>query len=99
MPQIWTINPNQPGKERLNINFDQHGNAIGPNKSKYVEFLGTIARNGKLAPLNAKDWREVSQPLKRAMVELVKVMLPTINFYYAKFLFYVTKFYICHFIL
>ncbi|KAL8533857.1 hypothetical protein ACS0TY_010040 [Phlomoides rotata] len=72
MPHIWAISSKQSNIQPLKIEFNKYGQPIGRNKSKYVEFLGTIVRNGNLAPLNFKDWHKVPASLKKDMLDKVK---------------------------
>lgn len=73
MARVWVR------RGRKEVEFNELGQAIGPNKSEYVEFIGTLVRNGKLLPLNLKDWHNVPKPLKSKLVELVKVIPSNIN--------------------
>ncbi|KAL8473550.1 hypothetical protein ACS0TY_030396 [Phlomoides rotata] len=72
MPHIWAISSKQSNIQPLKIEFNKYGQPIGRNKRKYVEFLGTIVRNGNLAPLNFKDWHKVPASLKKDMLDKVK---------------------------
>lgn len=58
MARVWVR------RGRKEVEFNELGQAIGPNKSEYVEFIGTLVRNGKLLPRNLKDWHNVPKPLK-----------------------------------
>lgn len=84
MARVWVR------RGRKEVEFNELGQAIGPNKSEYVEFIGTLVRNGKLLPLNLKDWHNVPKPLKSKLVELVKVIPSNINlnffFFFVKYL-------------
>ena len=71
MTEIW----GKPSScHRYKVRFDKDGEPVGKNKSKFTEFLGTIARNGKYAPLDVTDWREMTNDKKQDMLVLVKVM-------------------------
>ncbi|XP_012846311.1 PREDICTED: uncharacterized protein LOC105966291 [Erythranthe guttata] len=66
MTRVWAR------KGRKEVQFNEYGQAIGLNKSEYVEFVGTLVRNGKLLPIDIKDWHRVPKPTKSKLVELVK---------------------------
>ncbi|XP_027157821.1 uncharacterized protein LOC113759443 [Coffea eugenioides] len=69
MTEIW----GKPSScHRYKVRFDKDGEPVGKNKSKFTEFLGTIARNGKYAPLDVTDWREMTNDKKQDMLVLVK---------------------------
>ncbi|KAL6558344.1 hypothetical protein OROMI_018694 [Orobanche minor] len=42
MPHVWAISSKDSNLKRLPIEFNKYGKPIGPNKSRFVEFLGTI---------------------------------------------------------
>lgn len=67
--QVWGRNSNE---ERIKVDFNKRGQPVGPNKKTFVGFLGTIARNGKYAPLDIDDWRKVPKENKDEMIKLVK---------------------------
>lgn len=69
--EVWGKNSNE---ERIIVKFNKRGQPVGPNKKTFTGFLGTIARNGKYAPLDIEDWRKVSQENKDAMIKMVKVI-------------------------
>lgn len=69
MARVWVRS------SRKEVDFNELGQAIGPNKSEYVEFIGTLVRNGKLLPLNIKDWHNVPKSFESKLLELVKVIL------------------------
>ncbi|XP_057772090.1 uncharacterized protein LOC130991736 isoform X2 [Salvia miltiorrhiza] len=66
---IWGRNPDE---ERIKVNFNKRGQPVGPNKMKFAGFLGTLARNGRYAPLDIEDWRKVPKENKDEMIKLVK---------------------------
>ncbi|KAL8462307.1 hypothetical protein ACS0TY_033382 [Phlomoides rotata] len=72
MPRIWAISSKQSNILPLKIEFNKYVQPIRHNKSNYVEFLGTIVRNGNLAPLNFKDWHKVPTSMKKDMLDKVK---------------------------
>ncbi|KAL0920042.1 hypothetical protein M5K25_009148 [Dendrobium thyrsiflorum] len=72
MCSVWGYHATQHGGERLVANFNKYGQPIGQNKSLFVEFLGTIAWNGKHAPIDIKSWDKMPKSLKENMLELVQ---------------------------
>ncbi|KAL6554186.1 hypothetical protein OROMI_019859 [Orobanche minor] len=76
MPHVWAISSKDSNLKRLPIEFYKYGKPIGPNKSRFVEFLGTIVRNGNKAPLNYETWHNMPISFKDDMLEKVKVMRP-----------------------
>ncbi|KAL3834125.1 hypothetical protein ACJIZ3_008861 [Penstemon smallii] len=69
MARVWVR------RGRKEVEFNEFGQAIGPNKSEYVEFIGTLVRNSDLLPLDIEDWHNVSRNIKKTLVEQVKVTL------------------------
>ncbi|KAH6801006.1 hypothetical protein C2S52_001470 [Perilla frutescens var. hirtella] len=57
---------------RIHLNFDRFGRPVGPNQSKFCEFLGTIARNGMYCPHDVEDWHKMPIEYKRKMLHVVK---------------------------
>ncbi|KAL2931374.1 hypothetical protein RDABS01_036784 [Bienertia sinuspersici] len=47
-----------PPGEKLNVEFDEDGNAIGPHASLFSFFLGQQVRNKSVCPVQVKDWDE-----------------------------------------
>ncbi|KAL6531348.1 hypothetical protein OROMI_027711 [Orobanche minor] len=72
VPQLWVMSSNQPGYERKEIEINEHDKPIGPNKSDFAEFLGSIAKNGKLAPLKYLKWTDEPDDDKNAILVHVK---------------------------
>ncbi|KAL6580745.1 hypothetical protein OROMI_006668 [Orobanche minor] len=72
MPHVWAISSKDSNLKRLPIEFNKYGKPIGPNKSRFVEFLGTIVRNGNKAPLNYETWDNMPISFKDDMLEKVK---------------------------
>ncbi|KAL6542617.1 hypothetical protein OROMI_024219 [Orobanche minor] len=72
MPHIYAISFNN-NSQSLKVELNEYGKPIGPNKSKFVEFLASIARNGKVAPLNYPDWHKVPKTEKSRMMDMIKV--------------------------
>ena len=48
-----------PDGEKLNVDFNEEFQAIGPNAAKYSSFLGRIARNGIQVPLTYVQWSDM----------------------------------------
>ncbi|PKU64913.1 hypothetical protein MA16_Dca018428 [Dendrobium catenatum] len=65
MCSIWGYHATQHGGERLVVNFNKYGQPIGKNKSLFVEFLGTIPRNGKYAPIDIRSWDQMPKSFKK----------------------------------
>ncbi|XP_071931281.1 uncharacterized protein [Coffea arabica] len=57
---------------RISVTTNELGQPVGPEASKLVSFLGTLARNGNLAPLTYVDWRAVPEESKENMWEEVQ---------------------------
>ncbi|KAL6558330.1 hypothetical protein OROMI_018680 [Orobanche minor] len=76
MPHVYAISSNN-NSQPVKVEFNEYGKPIGPNKSKFVEFLGSIARNGKVAPLNYPDWHKVPKIDKARMMDMIKLFIPT----------------------
>lgn len=81
MPRLWAISSSNSNIQRLQVEFNKYGKPIGPNKSNYVEFLGSIVRNGNLAPLDFKDWHKVPATFKKDMLDKVKVIILKFDIY------------------
>ncbi|XP_042064201.1 uncharacterized protein LOC121807934 isoform X1 [Salvia splendens] len=67
--EIWGRNSDD---ERIKVTFNKRGQPVGPNRLKFTGFLGTLARNGKYAPLDIDDWRKVPKENKDEMIKFVK---------------------------
>nr|KYP38511.1 hypothetical protein KK1_040251 [Cajanus cajan] len=61
-----------PGRT-INMQFNSRNQAIGKEGRKLSSFLGILARNPKLTPLNINDWRSFDGEQKNKLVELVRV--------------------------
>lgn len=79
LADVWAIKPN---KKRIQVAYNRRGQPIGVTKKKLTGYLGTLARNGQLAPLDIDDWRKVPKVRKEEMINLVKVI---ILFYFSLF--------------
>jgi hypothetical protein len=60
-------------KGLIKVVFNQKGQPIGLNRNSLSSFLGTVARNGKHAPLNYRSWTVVPKTYKQDMINIVKV--------------------------
>lgn len=69
MMEIWGRPSSLP---RIQLDFDRFGRPIGPNQSKFCEFLGTVARNGMYCPLDVEDWHKMPGEYKKKMLHIVK---------------------------
>lgn len=58
--------------KRISVPTNELGQPVGPEASQLVSFLGTLARNGNLAPLTYIDWRAVPEESKENMWEEVQ---------------------------
>ena len=65
---VW----NSEGK--IPIETNEFGQPIGLDAPKLINFLGTIARDGHISPLNYVDWRAVPDENKEKMWQLVQVL-------------------------
>nr|XP_029119885.1 uncharacterized protein LOC105043294 isoform X2 [Elaeis guineensis] len=65
---VW----NSPEGQHIRVAFNNLGQPIGRKAAKLSNFLGTIARDGHLAPLNFIDWRAVPDGSKEKMWQLVE---------------------------
>ncbi|KAG5554651.1 hypothetical protein RHGRI_012265 [Rhododendron griersonianum] len=70
MCKVW----GQQEDERVKVSFNDKGQPIS-NNSILSHFLGTIARNGKYAPLHYKSWSKMPRVYKDDMFALVLVSL------------------------
>ncbi|KAK9269839.1 hypothetical protein L1049_025412 [Liquidambar formosana] len=61
--KIWSL----PATQRIHVSFNKHEQPDGPNVSNCTNFLGTIARNGRMAPLTYIDWKALPKPCKDDM--------------------------------
>ncbi|CAN6461579.1 unnamed protein product [Victoria cruziana] len=56
-----------PKGQKIKVMNNELGQAIGDNANKLSSFMGTLARNGCIAPLTYKDWRMMPQIHKDKM--------------------------------
>ncbi|KAL6323675.1 hypothetical protein AAG906_002142 [Vitis piasezkii] len=61
--------------EHLPVNFNMYGQAIGDNGKKLSSYLGIMAHDGQLAPLNYSSWKEVLQEEKTKMFQVIKAFV------------------------
>lgn len=72
---VWNL----PEGEKIDIKLNDLGQAVGKNYKKLVKFLGTLARNGDLAPLTYKNWKVFPAQHKKGMWQLVVVLIDYIH--------------------
>ncbi|XP_010657992.1 uncharacterized protein LOC100249234 isoform X3 [Vitis vinifera] len=65
---VW----NMPEGQHVVVETNEVGQPDGDSACKLGNFLGTIARDGHLAPLTYADWRAVPQAAKDNMLQLAK---------------------------
>lgn len=61
MGKIWGRPTNLP---RIKVVYNSRGQAIDGEKSTLVEFLGSLARNGKYCPIDVKSWDKMTSDQK-----------------------------------
>ncbi|XP_059649228.1 uncharacterized protein LOC132295127 [Cornus florida] len=54
------------------LRVNKYGQPIGPGSGTYTNYLGTLARSARLAPLCYKTWWEMSKRFKEDMWNIVK---------------------------
>lgn len=62
-----------PKGQKIKVMNNELGQAIGDNANKLSSFMGTLARNGCIAPLTYKDWRMMPQIHKDKMWNCILV--------------------------
>lgn len=67
--KVWTL----PKGVRIPVQLNTLGEPVGKEAGTLTNFLGTIARDGILAPLAHQDWRRVPEKNKDVMCCIVKV--------------------------
>ena len=60
---------NQP----VRVNFNKEGQPDCDNTAQLGSFLGLIARNGQVAPLNYVDWRAMPATFKNMQLFIIQV--------------------------
>lgn len=63
----------RPG-EKLPLEFNGFGQAIGINANIFTSHLGKIVRNGEDAPITYKRWEEIPQEKREKMYKHALVM-------------------------
>lgn len=69
MASVWGL----PEEKHLKIKSNELGQPIGKNRSKLSHFLGTLARNGRYAPIDIEDWHKMPLVRKNDMLDVIKV--------------------------
>ncbi|XP_034603069.1 uncharacterized protein [Setaria viridis] len=67
--KLWTM----PKGMRIPVSLNTSGLPIGKEAATLSSFLGTLARDGILAPLSHLDWRSVPEKNKDVMFHIVKL--------------------------
>ncbi|XP_050209653.1 uncharacterized protein LOC126660288 isoform X2 [Mercurialis annua] len=65
---MWDL----PRGERIFVPINMLGQPVGPEASKLASFLGTVARDGKMAPLNFLDWSGMPEAYKEDMWQFIQ---------------------------
>ena len=71
MTELWNMPPGQ----KVKVQFNDMHQGVGPEARTLASYLGTVARNCQLLPLNIQDWRRIPASEKERILELVKVRL------------------------
>jgi hypothetical protein len=61
--------------EQIAVPINTLGQPVGPEASKLSTFLGTVARNGEMAPLIFVDWFAMPDEKKENMWQFVQVLI------------------------
>ncbi|CAI9115282.1 OLC1v1016141C1 [Oldenlandia corymbosa var. corymbosa] len=56
----------------ISITTNELGQPVGPNAPKLISFLGTLARNGHMAPLTCVNWKAIPEENKENMWQEVQ---------------------------
>ncbi|KAK6926427.1 putative transposase, Ptta/En/Spm, plant [Dillenia turbinata] len=77
LSDVWSL----PEEQRINVQFNRRGQAIGKEGRVLASFLGVIARDPDFAPLHYRDWRLVPKESKKVLSEVVKskFMVPSVG--------------------
>jgi hypothetical protein len=67
--KVWTL----PEGVRLPVSLNNSGFPIGKNAAMFGNFLGTLARDGILAPLTYKKWKSIPKENKDVMWHIIKL--------------------------
>lgn len=65
---------NMPPGQRLKLEFDELNRPFGTNVIGFAHFLGSVARNGDLLPIDVFDWRYMQEQNIKDCLELVRVI-------------------------
>lgn len=71
MADVW----NMPAGKKIAITLNKRNQPITKTAKKLADFLGTLARNGDLMPINSLDWRLVKKERKEELLEIIKVIM------------------------
>ncbi|XP_038678364.1 uncharacterized protein LOC119979805 [Tripterygium wilfordii] len=63
---------NQPLTERIIVRFNNRGQTIGSEGCVLASFLGIVARDPIMSPLNFEDWRAFPRHEKKELLKFVK---------------------------
>nr|CAD1844056.1 unnamed protein product [Ananas comosus var. bracteatus] len=69
MHKIWARHDG----DLLALTFNEFDQPVGDEAEQFTNFLGTVARSGKDAPLTYKDWRHMPLDNKKIMWSIVKL--------------------------
>ena len=59
--------------DKLVVGCNRFGQPTGENASKLANFIGTLVRDGKNAPLHYKSWRNVPDKYKDGLWKVIQV--------------------------
>lgn len=59
-------------EDKICITTNEDGEAVGPEASKIISFLGVIARNGHVAPISCTKWSAIPEENKEKMWQLIQ---------------------------
>ena len=75
---LWDLS--ESDGERIDVSINRFGQPIGREAAKLSSFLGTIARNGYIAPLTYVSWKAVPYAAKEDMWQIVQVLPKSFSF-------------------
>lgn len=67
--KVWIL----PEGVRLPVSLNNSGLPIGKNAAMFITFLGTLARDGMLAPLTYQSWKSIPKENKNVLWHIVKL--------------------------
>lgn len=85
MREIWG---NRDG-EKIKITCNDFGQPYDTNANKLSSFIGTLARDGKHAPINYKTWYKVPAKYKLGMWKIIQVLILFFSLVFNYLVFYV----------